>query len=229
MSLGELALGFASILFGFKHLSSGIRRIRGQGPSRQGTSRRGLSGSPLSTQRAQTPIGEIRLRTYEIRNLEDRIKYLKDLVQQGKRDPAVYEFARRAINGKCGKGWCVPEKDNLREVQALFKAIRANVRYTSDISGVDSYQKAGHTLSLRTADCDDYAVLVCSAAGSLGIPCRFKVIRTKGSNDWNHIFAQVGLPRRKPTKWISLDASVSMPMGWQAPPQLVSASKVFLT
>ena len=223
MSLGELALGFASILFGFKHLSSGIKRIRGQSPQR-----RGLAGSPLSTQRARTPIGEIRLRTYEIKNLEDRITYLKDLVQQGKRDPAVYEFARRAINSKCGKGWCVPEKDNLREVQALFKAIRSNVRYTSDISGVDSYQKAGHTLALKTADCDDYAVLVCSALGSLGIPSRFKVIRTKGSNDWNHIFAQAGLPRRKPTKWVSLDASVSMPMGWQAPPQLVSASKVFL-
>jgi transglutaminase-like putative cysteine protease len=169
------------------------------------------------------------MRTHKIKNLDDRIAHLRKLVEKGKRDPEVYLFARSAVNKRCGTGWCVPEKDNLAEAKALFEAIRKGVRYTSDIAGIDSYQKAPLTLKLRTGDCDDYSILTCAAAASLGLPCRFKVIRTKDSDSWNHIYAQIGFPRRNPVKWISLDASVSMPFGWEAPPQLVAASRVFPT
>lgn len=232
MSFGQVALGFASIVIGLHQLSSGVRRVGGV-PRARGR-RRSLSSSltpptPLLTQHGKTPVGNIRLRTYRIRNLEERIRHLRDLVQQGKRDPVVYEFARRAINKKCGRDWCIPEKDNGRELRALFNAIRRNVRYTSDIAGVDSYQKPRHTLALRTADCDDYSTLICAAAATLGLPCRFKVIRTRGAPEWNHIFSQVGLPRKRPAHWVSLDASVAMPMGWQAPFSMVADSKVFLT
>ncbi len=171
----------------------------------------------------------MRLRTYAIKNLDDRIAHLRKLVQQGKRDPVVYAFARGAVSKKCGRDWCIPEKDNGAEMRALFAALRKNVRYTSDIAGVDSYQKPRLTLRLRTADCDDYSTLTCAAAASLGLPCRFKVIRTKDAKTWNHIYAQVGLPRRRPTKWFSLDASVSMPAGWEAPRHMVAASRTFMT
>jgi transglutaminase-like putative cysteine protease len=176
-----------------------------------------------------TPSGPVRLRTYQIHNLDERIEHLRRLVEQGKRDPAVYEFARRAVNSRCGANWCTPEKDNMAEAKALFKAVRANVRYTSDISGIDSYQKPAHTLKFRTGDCDDYSTLTCAAASTLGLPCRFKVIRTKGAKDWNHIYAQIGFPRRAPTKWVSFDASVNMPFGWEAPANMVDDSRVFPT
>jgi transglutaminase-like putative cysteine protease len=144
----------------------------------------------------------------------------------------------------------VREKDNLGEARALFGAIqqrvppqatradvatarnvfnnlRRNIRYTSDIEGVDTYQKPAHTLALRTADCDDYSTLTCATLGSVGIPCRYKVIRTKGANDWNHIYPQAGFPRANPQRWISMDSSVNMPFGWEAPQRMVAASKVF--
>lgn len=232
MSFGQVALGFASIVIGLHQLSNGVRRVRGAPPKsqRSRSSSRSLSANtPLLTQHARTPVGNIRLRTFHIRNLNERIQHLRDLIQQGKRDPVVYEFARRAVTQKCGNNWCIPEKDNYRELRALFNAIRRNVRYTSDIAGVDSYQKPRHTLALRSADCDDYATTICSCALSLGLPCRLKVIRTRGAPEWNHVFAQVGLPRKRPTQWISLDASVNMPMGWQAPPSMVADSRVFLT
>lgn len=169
------------------------------------------------------------MRTHKIKNLDDRITYLRKLVEKGKRDPGVYMFARDAVNKRCGNRWCVPEKDNVAEAKALFDAVRERVRYTSDIAGIDSYQKAPLTLRLRTGDCDDYSILACAAAASLGLPCRFKVIRTKDSDSWNHIYAQIGFPRRNPTKWVSFDASVAMPFGWEAPQQMVAASRVFPT
>lgn len=192
----------------------------------------------------------MRMRSFHIRTLDERIRYLNRLADEGKRDPSVYAFARRAVTQRCGNDWCVKEKDTLGEARALFGAIRRqlpagatprdvavarklfgnirqNVRYTSDIAGVDTYQRPAHTLSLHSGDCDDYSTLTCAALGSLGIPCRYKVIRTKGANDWNHIYPQAGFPRAKPTRWISMDSSVSMPFGWEAPPQMVAESRVF--
>lgn len=191
----------------------------------------------------------MQMRSFNIKTLDDRISYLQRLVDAGKRDPHVYAFARRAISKRCGNAWCTPEKDNLAEAKAvfgavqagrrgatgpdmaaarnLFRSIRRNVRYTSDIAAVDTYQKPSHTLALKTGDCDDYSTLTCAALQSIGIPCRFKVIRTKGANDWNHIFPQAGFPRQNPKRWVSLDSSIDMPFGWEAPPKMVADSRVF--
>lgn len=262
MSLGQLALGVASLVMGVHHLSNGAKRLRGNGRRKhpQQKSLNGLRGASLKQafmdsgqHMVQLPNGTrvpMRMRTFNIKTLDDRIRYLNDLVNEGKRDPQVFAFARRAITQKCGDAWCIPEKDNLGEARAifnslkktippqmtardlmaakrLFKAVRKNVRYTSDISGVDTYQKPSHTLALKTADCDDGSSLICSALGSIGIPCRFKVIRTKGAPTWNHIYPQAGFPRSNPKRWVSMDSSVDMPFGWEAPPKMVADSRVF--
>jgi transglutaminase-like putative cysteine protease len=218
MPLGDVVLGLAGIALGLRQIKKSAERLQPQRPSQS----RSLSDLTLNT-----PSGPVRLRTYQIRNLDERIAHLRRLVEQGKRDPVVYEFARRAVSARCGNTWCAPEKNNVAEAQALFKAIRANVRYTSDIAGIDSYQKPAHTLRFRTGDCDDVSILACATAASVGLPCRFKVIRTKGAPDWNHIYAQIGFPRRAPSKWVSFDASVNMPFGWEAPASMVDDSRVF--
>ena len=66
-----------------------------------------------------------------------------------------------------------------------------------------------------------------SAALCVGIPCRLKGIRTKGADDWNHIYVQMGTPRRGPRKWIAFDASVDKPAGWEAPKSQIAASRLF--
>jgi transglutaminase-like putative cysteine protease len=228
-SLGQVALGLASIIYGAHHLRRGVRQLRGE-PGK------GLSLAPSAPQRGRpfhdsgqvrTKNGLMRMRSYHIRDLDDRIKYLRECVDAGKRDPRIYAFAREATSRRCGDTWCVPEKDNVGEAKAIFDAIRRRVRYTSDIYGVDTYQKPHNTLRLSGGDCDDLSVLSCSALLSVGIPCRFKVIRTRGAGDWNHIYAQAGFPRANPTRWISLDASVPVKFGWEAPPRMVEAFRVF--
>lgn len=234
----KIVLGLAGIAMGLRSISGGLRQLDAAQRERlgrlppvgfRGRSAQKPSGRPLGDVFVDTPSGRIRLRTYNIRNLDERIAHLRRLARAGKKDPRVYEFARRVVNGRCGGSWCIPEKDNVAEAKALFNAVRKNVRYTSDIAGVDSYQKPGHTLNLRTGDCDDYSTLACALAGSLGIPCRFKVIKTRGAPTWNHIYAQLGFPRRMPRKWISFDASVPMPFGWEPPPRMVADARVFST
>ncbi len=267
MGLGQVALGVASVVMGINHLRNAQRHLAGvpAGHGLDGVAPRrarharhapirvpGRSFMDSGEKTIRTRGGNIpmRMRSFNIRTLDDRIAYLQKLADQGKRDPEIYAFVRRAIGRKCGNKWCIDEKDNLGEARALFGAlrqanpprlsardvakarsihgrIRSNVRYTSDIAGVDTYQKPSHTLALHAGDCDDYSSLTCAALGSIGIPCRYKVIRTKGAKDWNHIYAQAGFPRAKPVRWISMDSSVSMPFGWEAPARMVAASKVF--
>ena len=275
MSFGRVALGLASIAMGVSHLSNGVKRLSGpQSPRPRPRQQRHFDGfmgavgapAPLampgrafhsashgSVRASNGTSVPMQMRSFNIRTLDDRIAYLKRLVDAGKRDPQVYAFARRALTKTCGDKWCLPEKDNLAEAKAIFNAVRGsrsgsnnaqtkadlasarkmfrqirkNVRYTSDIAGVDTYQKPAHTLALRSGDCDDYSTLTCAALQSVGIPCRFKVIRTKDGNDWNHIYPQAGFPRAKPERWLSMDSSVNMPFGWEAPPRMVAASRVF--
>jgi len=227
MSLGQIAFGLAGIALGLRQIKQGVERVHAAGgvAPRSGRS----SGRSMTDVTRDTAYGSVRMQTYKIKDLDDRIAHLRKLVEQGKRDPAVYVFAREAVNKRCGDKWCVPEKDNAAEARALFKAVRDRVRYTSDIAGIDSYQRPAHTLKFRSGDCDDVSILACSAAATLGLPCRFKVIRTKDSDTWNHVYAQIGFPRRSPTKWVSFDASVNMPFGWEAPSHMVAASRVFPT
>lgn len=200
MSLGQVALGLASVVMGVHHLTKGARQLRGLRAGgggyleaaepiigrkpfpRQGMYAPQMPGRHFHSSGRQTVRASnganlpMRMRSFHIQNLDQRIAYLKKLVDEGKRDPAVYAFARRALTRKCGGKWCVDEKDNLGEAKALFGAIRGavppkmssqdvatarnlfrnirkNVRYTSDIHGVDTYQKPSHTLALHSGDC----------------------------------------------------------------------------
>lgn len=213
MSAIKIALGLASIAIGAHKIHEAVKRP--SAPRRSSAPLTGAPGAPVA------------MRIYPVKSLDDRIKRIRERVARGMVDPKVYGFARKVVNQKCGDNWCIPEKDNLKEMEAIFKAVRQNVRYTSDILGVDTYQHPKHTLGLNGGDCDDYSSLLCSLLLSLGIPCRLKVIRTKDAKEWNHIYAQGGLPRANPTRWYSLDASVPKPFGWEAPGSMVADTRIF--
>lgn len=214
MSFGQVLVGLASLALGFNQLRNGTRALGEATRYKPNQARKQINAS-----------GSMRI--YKVKSLEDRIRHLRGRVAKGKVDPEVYAFTRAALTKRCGSDWCVREKDTLKEADAIFQAVRRNVRYTSDIAGIDTYQSPSKTLRLKAGDCDDYSSLICSMLLSAGIPCRFKVIRTKDSNDWNHIYAQAGLPRQRPTRWVSLDASVPVRFGWEAPKSMVAESKVF--
>lgn len=239
--LGKLAIGLASLIIGVKHLHGGLKELQGlalerkratQTPRRPVNRRKslpsktGLAGAKAKTQTRPRADG-MTMSLHEINGIEDRIKHIQGRIAKGKVNPEVYAFSREATSKKCGNKWCIEEKDNIGEAKAVFNHIRENVRYTSDILGIDTYQHPKHSIKLKSSDCDDYSSLVCSALLSLGIPCRLKVIRTKDSNEWNHIYAQAGFPRANPTKWITMDASVPKPFGWEAPSAMVAESRVF--
>lgn len=238
MDLLRLGLGVISIIGGVSalnrgltHLSSGLRGTEG---GRTQIIKRKKRRLPTIEQgrRKQTAAGPVRVTLKSVGTLDDRLEAIMENAEKGRFDPEVIAWARKELSKKCGPGWngeqwCVKEKDTEGEILAIFKALRRDVRYTSDILGADTYMHPRITKQTGSADCDDFSSFGCAALMSVGIPCRFKVIQTTKSSTPDHIFIQAGTPKDGPAKWISLDASVPMPPGWEAPKSMVQREWIY--
>jgi len=157
-------------------------------------------------------------RVYTVRNINDRVKYIVKGIQSGREDPEVRKFALQVVNRKCGKRWCIDERDTWGEAKAIFDAVRENVRYTGDIYMLDTFQHPSKwTLKYHGGDCDDYTITLGSALQSIGHQVMLRIIQTNDNEDFNHIFLLDGIPPGDPQKWVALDASTNKPAGWHPP------------
>ncbi|AKF03389.1 transglutaminase-like domain-containing protein [Sandaracinus amylolyticus] len=226
MNLGEIAVGVAGMLLGASAFQKGARRVqygmRGARVERD-PGPRGHAGRSVG----RVARGGMALELREVKSLEERINAIRDRAKRGRIDPKVIRWARAQVTRRCGQTWCVPEKDTAAEIRAIFEGLRRDVRYTSDVLGVDTYATPRRTLEMRAGDCDDYSSLACASLMAIGVPCRFKVVRTRDSRSWNHIYVQGGIPKDAPRRWVTLDASVNVPVGWEVPAHQVADSRVF--
>lgn len=159
-----------------------------------------------------------------VKNLDDRMRIIIGLIQQGKVDPTVRAWVSEILTRRCGDSWCVPEKDRSAEIRAIFDAIRERVRYTGDVWSADTYQAARHVLKHKTADCDDFTILGASCLLAVGIPVELVVIQTTQSDDWDHIYLRAG---DGTGGRVGFDASMHHPVGWEAPPGIVRRTRTF--
>jgi transglutaminase-like putative cysteine protease len=171
--------------------------------------------------------GPMKMKVKQVFSLEDRMAEIIRITNKGKLDPEIRKFVAEAINKKCGDDWCVKERDYDGEIVSVFNAVRRNVRYTGDIWSVDTFQHPVRTLELGIGDCDDMSIILGSCLMSIGYPIRFRVIQTKNSSDWSHIFILAGRPPRDPKQWVSLDATVRKPAGWHPPKSMIVKMRDF--
>lgn len=234
--LGAIFLGAVGIIAGARAISRGASELsRGLG----------LAGDPR-TERDPGPKGSIgrpvttiaggrygTTRVFEVRNLDERINAVRDRARRARMDPKVIAWARAQVTRKCGpRGhgagqWCIREKDTLGEIGAIFYGMRRDVRYTSDPVGIDLFENPQRTLQQKGTDCDGYAGLGCGSLMAIGIPCRFRVVRTKGADTWNHIYIEADASRGRGEKWIPLDASEPVKPGWAVPRSMIAEERIF--
>lgn len=146
------------------------------------------------------------------RTIAERVSFIHEQALRGVRDPVVYELARKTLSRKCGGTWCTPERDSRGEIDAIFGEVRSRVRYTLDPVTYDGFATPGKTLQLGAGDCDDSTSLLIAMLMSVGYECQSRVVWTKGSATYNHIFVRVKLPTGE---WLPLDPSVDKPAGWE--------------
>lgn len=171
--------------------------------------------------------GLAQLSLHKVTGLKPKVAELRRLARLGATDASVRAFAVKAVSARCGDTWCADEKDYDAELRAVFDAVRQSVRYVRDHEFCDTFQHPARTLEFGGGDCDDYATLLASLLLTIGYPCWFRVIKTVGAADWDHIYLMVGLPPARPTRYVSLDGSVDHPAGWEVPRSQVAAWQDF--
>ncbi|MBS7615474.1 transglutaminase domain-containing protein [Candidatus Bathyarchaeota archaeon] len=163
-------------------------------------------------------------------NVKDRVEVIKQMIIKYREHPQIRAIASDILNKRCGDKWCIPEKDWLAEVKAVFDAVRKNVRYTRDPISKDLFVSPIRTLTqYHLGDCDDLTIVLGSILGHIGYPLKLRVIQTVGNSDYNHIYLMVGIPPfGEPKKWIAADASVTnKPLGYQAPSEVIIRKRDF--
>jgi hypothetical protein len=143
----------------------------------------------------------MRMKKYSVRTLDERVSHIIRMTKKGRDDPEFRKIVSQILTRKCGRRadgqtiHCVPEKNWEAEVATIFYWVRNHVRYTRDTHNIDVFQHPLRTLQLGIGDCDDVSSLLGAILLAAGYGVVFRVIRTTQSNDWDHIFVIVEIPR----------------------------------
>ncbi len=130
---------------------------------------------------------------------QQTIAMIRQLVDQGVRDPMVNHTALGIIRG-------VRPYDDDREVRAIYEWVRRNVQFRKDVAGKETLRRARTILEVRAGDCDDInGVLLPSLLGTVGYPTRVVTIAANPAapDQFTHIYAEANVRGR----WIPLDAA----------------------
>lgn len=122
----------------------------------------------------------------------DTLKKMAGLVDRYKSAPAIVVLTRHIIRN-------VPEKNKYLEAKSVFEWVRDNVRYTSDINGVETLATPIQTLKMMQGDCDDQTTLLCAMLESIGIANRFVVVGQFGT--FYHVLSECSVNGH----WIACD------------------------
>jgi hypothetical protein len=163
-----------------------------------------------------------RLTHYRKDNLPigERVAILQELTAKGVKTPAMRKLALE-MTRKC------PERDGECEAKAIAGWIKKNIRYTGDVGphalwaggpveGIDLFQRADRTIEFGGGDCDDHAILACTSALLNGLSCKYRVTspsKKKGDN-FTHIYAMIGLPKTRPSKYVAVDTTLPGRRHW---------------
>lgn len=214
-SLMDTFLGIAQIIGGIYTISNGAKRGREQFVRDVGNLGN-IGGDKLKAT------------LHNVYNIDQRIKKIVSMINKGKIHPKIRETSVKIVSKFCGNKYCVAERDYYNEAKSVFNWVRKYIRYVHDIRGIDTFQHPIRTIEFGGGDCDDYTILLASLYLSLGYPVKLKVVNTIKNNDYDHIYLLVGIPPvGKNQSWISVDASVNKPFGWEVPGNYVKKHKIY--
>lgn len=134
------------------------------------------------------------------------LRKMRELVRQWKTYPALIQTATSII-------YTTAQHDTLGEATAIFEAVRDNIRYMSDVAGIEVLATPYVTLQRGVGDCDDKATLLATLFEIIGLTTRFVIAGYSAPNVFEHVYNQVLVDGN----WLDADSTESQPLGY-APP-----------
>jgi len=145
----------------------------------------------------------------------ETLRIMARLAREYRRHPLVVELARYIIEE-------VPAKNAAAEVEAIREWVSYQVRYTEDITEVETLQTPEALLESLQGDCDDQATLVAALVNAIGKKARFRAIAF-APDEFAHVYTEVLLgPPQDPRSWVSAETTEDVHLGWQ-PPGIVAS------
>lgn len=126
-----------------------------------------------------------------------------------KRDLAIRSLAERIASPVLGKNW-------FGEAQAIQNWVRDNIRYTQDVWDVETVKTPLALVYDPYGDCDDMASLAGTLLQAIGHPVRYVATGSVEPGQFEHVYVETKINRR----WIGLETTEDVPLGWIPEPQL---------
>lgn len=139
------------------------------------------------------------------------LKIMSCFVKEGKKTLSIRDKALSLVSGLLQKDWS-------GEVRCLHAFVRDHIRYVGDITDVETVQSAVYTLRHAAGDCDDKSVLLASLLESIGHPTKFVAVGMSPGM-YEHVYLETKIG----TRWVPLETTEPVEMGWQPPPGMVKA------
>ncbi len=102
-----------------------------------------------------------------------------------------------------------PEKDRIAEAEALQSWVRDNIRYTGDVTGVETVQAPSVTLAVQCGDCDDKSTLLAALLLSVGHTPRLVALGS-APGEFSHVMVEDVLMGAA----FALETTESVNAGW---------------
>lgn len=160
------------------------------------------------------------LPTWAHTNNPGRVKFIRSLCEDYSLDPRMRWFTSQLLE-RTG----IKTRDYPAMAKAILRFVQTNVYYTQEAG--EQLQSPWRTMQTRSGDCDDMAILLCSMAGSVGLPWRLALGGAANGMparwvegepfkkaQYTHIYPILGWPPGKPHMWVAAEPTMKVPLGF---------------
>jgi transglutaminase-like putative cysteine protease len=155
------------------------------------------------SQLPETPRATLKKIPSGVEGVRATLNEMRRLVREYKKHDAIRSLAAELVQP-------LHQKNFMGEIKRLHAYVRDNIRYLRDIHGVEVLQSPPETLRRGYGDCDDKATLLATLLSSIGHPSRFVAVG-KAPGKFSHVY----LETRAGSKWIALETTEPVEVGWQ--------------
>ena len=128
---------------------------------------------------------------------------MRRFAMEGKKTPAIREAAFFLTRN-------LKQKDYESEAYELGAFVRDGIRYTKDVTNVETLQTPIKTLEYKAGDCDDKVTLLSALLESIGHPTRF-VAMGFSPDRFSHVYLETKIKN----EWIPIETTEPVEMGWE--------------
>jgi len=137
--------------------------------------------------------------------VKQTLERMRQFIIESDENRIIKQKAREIVDG-------IPPNDELRQIQAIFDWVRANLKYVRDIYGVEEVTRPdkivhsiANNLNEHSSDCDDFAVLLSALLRAIGFRTRLEALAVNQDIGYDHARAAVFV--QSLDRWLPLEGT----------------------